>query len=127
MNRTVYTCILNLLIIFHKTFSASNMVVCMLHSQLNSKEQKQAFGHFPQKRKIILSTNIAETSLTIDDVSIVIDTGKVKEKSFDSISGTTSLKTSWISQNSATQRKGRAGRTRPGQLFRLFSRHRHSY
>ena len=50
--------------------------------------------------------------------------GKVKEKSFDSLSGTSSLQTAWISQNSATQRKGRAGRTAPGRVFRLYSRQR---
>ena len=76
------------------------------------------------QRKVILATNIAETSLTINDVCIVIDSGKVKEKSFDSLSGTSSLQTSWISQNSATQRKGRAGRTCPGKVFRLYSRNR---
>lgn len=105
--------------------SIGNLTICMLHSQLSSKEQKQAFRPQGQgQRKVILATNIAETSLTINDVSIVIDCGKVKEKSFDSLSGTSALQTDWISQNSATQRKGRAGRTRPGIVFRLYSRQR---
>lgn len=107
---------------------SANLKICLLHSQLSCKEQKQAFGTCPHsQRKVILATNIAETSLTINDVSIVIDCGKVKEKSFDSLSGTSSLQTDWISQNSATQRKGRAGRTRPGLVVRLYSRQRYEH
>ena len=56
--------------------NVTNMKICMLHSQLNSKEQKQAFVRFRNDRKVVLATNIAETSLTIDDVTIVIDTGE---------------------------------------------------
>ena len=51
-------------------------MVCQLHSQMASKEQRKAFQKFYPKRKVILATNIAETSLTIDDVRIVIDCGK---------------------------------------------------
>ena len=51
--------------------------------------------------------------------------GKVKEKSFDSLAGTTALRSQWISQNSATQRKGRAGRTAPGSVYRLYSKARY--
>ncbi|KFW78898.1 putative ATP-dependent RNA helicase YTHDC2, partial [Manacus vitellinus] len=70
----------------------------------------------------ILSTNIAETSITVNDVVFVIDSGKVKEKSFDALSHVAMLKTAWISKASAIQRKGRAGRCQPGVCFRLFSR-----
>lgn len=70
----------------------------------------------------ILSTNIAETSITVNDVVFVIDSGKVKEKSFDALSCVTMLKMVWISKASAIQRKGRAGRCQPGVCFRLFSR-----
>ncbi|TSL28277.1 putative ATP-dependent RNA helicase YTHDC2 [Bagarius yarrelli] len=73
-------------------------------------------------RKIILSTNIAETSITVNDVVFVIDSGKVKEKAFDSLNHVTMLKMVWISKASALQRKGRAGRCRPGICFHLFSR-----
>ncbi|MEQ2296617.1 3'-5' RNA helicase ythdc2 [Ameca splendens] len=73
---------------------------------------------------IILSTNIAETSITIDDVVFVIDSGKVKEKSFDALSRVSMLKTVWVSKASVLQRKGRAGRCRPGICFHLFSRFR---
>lgn len=61
--------------------------IIMLHSQIPSGEQRNAFCKFAGLRKVILATNIAETSLTIDDVKFVIDCGKVKEKSFDSLSG----------------------------------------
>ncbi|KAL7988858.1 hypothetical protein Chor_007777 [Crotalus horridus] len=70
----------------------------------------------------ILSTNIAETSITVNDVVFVIDSGKMKEKSFDALNCVTMLKMVWISKASAVQRKGRAGRCRPGICFRLFSK-----
>ncbi|XP_040069338.2 3'-5' RNA helicase YTHDC2 isoform X2 [Ixodes scapularis] len=110
----------------HHNFSSQmRYVLCMLHSNVQCSEQRQVFNTMPPGvRKIILSTNIAETSITISDVSFVIDSGKVKEKSFDSLTGTTLLKSVWVSRASALQRKGRAGRTRPGVCFHLFSRQR---
>ncbi|XP_077594067.1 3'-5' RNA helicase YTHDC2 [Stigmatopora nigra] len=94
-----------------------------LHSGMPSSEQKKAMTASPLHiRKIILSTNIAETSITINDVIFVIDSGKVKEKSFDTISRISMLKTVWISKASALQRRGRAGRCQPGICFHLFSR-----
>ena len=100
----------------------SSILVLMLHSQMVSLDQKKVF-HPPPKglTKVILATNIAETSITINDVRYVIDTGKVKEKSYDSLSGATMLKVAWVSQDSAIQRMGRAGRTQSGTCFRLFS------
>ena len=86
---------------------------------MGSGDQKRIFRPAPpDKRKVILSTNIAETSVTIEDVVYCIDSGKVKEKSYDAISNVSMLKMVWISQTSAIQRKGRAGRTRPGSIFR---------
>lgn len=76
-------------------------------------------------RKIILATNIAETSVTIDDVAFVIDSGRAKEKNYDPHLKTSTLQTAWISQASAKQRKGRAGRTKAGVAFCLYSRRRH--
>ncbi|CAB3374299.1 Hypothetical predicted protein [Cloeon dipterum] len=97
--------------------------VFMLHSNINTSEQKQVFRVIPE-RKIILSTNIAETSVTIEDVVYVIDSGKVKEKSLDAGTGICQLKCMWISEACAKQRQGRAGRLQPGQCFRLYSRQR---
>lgn len=97
--------------------------VFTLHSDMQTLDQKRAMKTSPPGvRKIILSTNIAETSITINDVVFVIDSGKVKEKSFDTLSHVSMLKTVWISKASALQRKGRAGRCRPGICFHLFSR-----
>lgn len=75
-------------------------------------------------RKIILSTNIAETSITIDDCVFVIDSGKMKEKRFDANKNMESLETVWISKANALQRKGRAGRVMPGVAVHLFTNHR---
>jgi len=86
---------------------------------MGSQDQKKIFKKItPMSRKIILSTNIAETSLTIDDVTFVVDCGKVKEKSYDALSNSSSLKLSWISKASSEQRRGRAGRTKPGVVYR---------
>ncbi|XP_031779462.1 3'-5' RNA helicase YTHDC2 [Nasonia vitripennis] len=94
----------------------------ILHSNMQTSDQKRVFRPSPQgTRKIILSTNIAETSITIDDVVYVIDSGKVKEKSFDAISGVCMLRSNWISQACAKQRKGRAGRCQKGICYRLYS------
>nr|CAH7744575.1 unnamed protein product [Callosobruchus chinensis] len=99
--------------------------VYFLHSSMNMKTQQDVFKKTYGKRKIILSTNIAETSITIDDVVFVIDTGKAKEKCYDSYNKVSSLQTHWISQACAKQRMGRAGRTRPGMCFRLYSKQRY--
>lgn len=101
--------------------------VFTLHSDMQTSNQKRAMKTSPLGvRKIILSTNIAETSITINDVVFVIDSGKVKEKSYDTLSHVSMLKSVWISKASALQRKGRAGRCRPGVCFHLFSRLRFS-
>lgn len=71
-------------------------------------------------RKCIISTNIAETSVTIDGIRFVVDSGKVKEMSFDPSCKMSRLKEFWISKASAEQRKGRAGRTGPGVCYRLY-------
>ncbi|XP_066459173.1 3'-5' RNA helicase YTHDC2 isoform X2 [Eleutherodactylus coqui] len=97
--------------------------IFMLHSNMQTVDQKRVLKTPPVGiRKIILSTNIAETSITVNDVVFVIDSGKVKEKSYDALNHVTMLKMVWISKASAIQRKGRAGRCQPGVCFRLFSR-----
>lgn len=105
----------------------SRHLILPLHSGIPSKEQRRVLQRPPQGvRKIVLSTNIAETSLTIDDVAFVVDTGRAKEKSYDPHLKTSTLQPTWISQASSKQRKGRAGRVRAGVCFHLFSTKRHA-
>ena len=100
-------------------------MILPLHSGIPSKDQRKCFAHPPNGvRKIILATNIAETSVTIDDVAFVVDTGRMKEKSYDPHLKTSTLQPVWISAASAKQRAGRAGRTKAGVTFRLFSKNR---
>ncbi|PVD20242.1 hypothetical protein C0Q70_20738 [Pomacea canaliculata] len=97
-------------------------IVLPLHSALSVEEQEKVFDYPPEGvRKCIVSTNIAETSVTIDGVRFVVDSGKVKEMSFDPKYKMQRLKEFWISRASAEQRKGRAGRTGPGVCFRLYA------
>lgn len=110
------------LILTDREFRHGSFVVFMLHSNIQTGDQKAAFATPPKgMRKIVLSTNIAETSLTIEDVVYVIDSGKAKEKSFDSLTGVTQLKSTWISKASVNQRRGRAGRCKAGVCYHLFS------
>ncbi|KAK3138415.1 hypothetical protein QOZ80_5AG0368700 [Eleusine coracana subsp. coracana] len=103
----------------------SKFLVMSLHSMIPSSEQKKVFKRPPAGvRKIILSTNIAETSITIDDVVFVIDSGRMKEKSYDPYNNVSTLHSSWISKASAKQREGRAGRCQPGTCYHLYSRFR---
>jgi HrpA-like RNA helicase len=81
-----------------------------LHSSLNDGEQERAFGTTPGKRKVILATNIAESSITIPDVKYVVDFLLTKELHYDPTSKSESLELNWCSKASATQRAGRAGR-----------------
>ncbi|XP_049871355.1 probable ATP-dependent RNA helicase DHX34 [Pectinophora gossypiella] len=99
-----------------------NWIVLPLHSGLSLAEQDKVFDYPPEGvRKCIVSTNIAETSVTIDGIRFVVDSGKVKEMSYDSTTKMQRLKEFWISQASADQRKGRAGRTGPGVCYRIYS------
>ncbi|VDK47196.1 unnamed protein product [Anisakis simplex] len=102
-------------------------IILMLHSTLSTEEQDRVFDVAPPGvRKCILSTNIAETSVTIDQIRFVIDSGKVNLVKFDSKTGMHSLREFWTSQASAEQRKGRAGRTGPGVCYRLYSKEQYS-
>uniref|UniRef100_A0A4W3H8A4 Putative ATP-dependent RNA helicase DHX57 n=1 Tax=Callorhinchus milii TaxID=7868 RepID=A0A4W3H8A4_CALMI len=95
-----------------------------LHSSLSNEEQQAVFNRPPEGvTKIIISTNIAETSVTIDDVVYVIDSGKMKEKRYDPCKGMESLEDSCVSRANAQQRKGRAGRVASGVCFHLFTSH----
>lgn len=87
-----------------------------------SEQQAKIFEEAPkQARKVVLATNIAETSLTINGIKFVIDSGFNKETSFNAKTGMESLMVMPISQAAANQRAGRAGRTQPGKCFRLFT------
>ncbi|KJE94605.1 hypothetical protein CAOG_05226 [Capsaspora owczarzaki ATCC 30864] len=98
-----------------------------LHSTLSMQEQQLVFSPVPAGFiRVILATNIAETSITIDNVEAVIDTGRVREKSHAGFSALGSLTTRWISKASMMQRKGRAGRTRPGICYHMYSSHKAS-
>ncbi|KAM7392677.1 hypothetical protein PAMA_007682 [Pampus argenteus] len=99
--------------------------IVALHSTLSSKDQAAAFTVPPcGVRKIVLSTNIAETGVTIPDVVFVIDTGKTKENKYHESSQMSSLVEMFVSKASALQRQGRAGRVRSGFCFRLYPKYR---
>lgn len=99
--------------------------IVALHSTLSSKDQASAFTVPPAGvRKIVLSTNIAETGVTIPDVVFVIDTGKTKENKYHESSQMSSLVETFVSKASALQRQGRAGRVRNGFCFRLYPKYR---
>lgn len=102
---------------------AGKYVLVPLHSTLTNEEQALVFQKAPKgKRKIVLSTNIAETSVTIDDCVFVIDLGHMKEKRFDPNRNMESLELVWVSRANAMQRKGRAGRVMPGVAIHLYTR-----
>jgi ATP-dependent RNA helicase DHX8/PRP22 len=104
-----------------ETFSDPNAIVLPMHGKLSRVEQSLVFKSYLGKRKIIFCTNIAETSLTIKEVKYVVDSGLAKECRFVPSSGLNVLKVNWISQSSANQRAGRAGRTGAGKCYRLYS------
>uniref|UniRef100_A0A1Y1L8Q9 RNA helicase n=1 Tax=Photinus pyralis TaxID=7054 RepID=A0A1Y1L8Q9_PHOPY len=112
-------------ILFSKLLNVDEFELFLLHGSMNINMQQGVFKTIRHKHKVILSTNVAETSLTISDVVYVIDTGRAKEKSYDSISGTCSLQKIWISKANVKQRAGRAGRTCPGICFHMFSKRRY--
>lgn len=97
----------------------------MLHSSLPAG-QTDVFNPVPDGcRKIILATNIAETSITIPDVQFVVDTGKLREKRYDQVRRITKLQCTWISKSNSKQRAGRAGRVQNGDYYALFSKARY--
>ena len=102
------------------------VLLCPLHGELDLAAQRAAIDPAPAGfRKVVLATNIAETSLTIDGVRVVIDAGLARVPRFDPGSGMTRLDTQRISKASATQRAGRAGRLEPGVCYRLWSQDQH--
>jgi len=100
----------------------SELTICPIYSTLPSDMQARIFEKTPPgTRKVILGTNIAETSLTIDGICFVVDTGFCKQKSYNPRTGLESLLVVPISKAAANQRSGRAGRTQPGKCFRLYT------
>ncbi|KAE9964717.1 hypothetical protein EG328_010265 [Venturia inaequalis] len=100
------------------------LIVTPIYSTLPSEMQAKIFEPTPEgSRKVVLATNIAETSLTIDGIKYVIDTGLAKENVFNPATGTSSLQTTPISRASAEQRAGRAGRVGPGISLRLYTKY----
>jgi ATP-dependent helicase HrpB len=98
------------------------IAVLRLHGRLPFAEQQRAILPCAAgQRKIVLATNVAETSLTIEGIQVVIDSGLERRSSFDLKSGVTRLETKQIAKASATQRAGRAGRLGPGVCYRLWS------
>ncbi|WCJ19148.1 ATP-dependent RNA helicase putative [Euphorbia peplus] len=95
------------------------LVTC--HGSMATAEQKLIFERpSPNVRKIVLATNMAEASITINDIVFVVDCGKAKETTYDALNNTPCLLPSWISQASARQRRGRAGRVQPGECYHLY-------
>ena len=99
------------------------LLICPIYASLPSEQQAKIFEPTPKDaRKVVIGTNIAETSLTIDGICYVIDTGFCKQKTYNPRSGIESLIVTPISQAQAAQRAGRAGRTQPGTCFRLYTK-----
>jgi len=103
---------------------SDRFVALPLHGELPPAEQDAALAHY-EKRRAIVSTNVAETSLTIDGVRVVIDSGQARISRFDPRRGINTLLIEKISRASAEQRAGRAGRTAPGHCVRLWTEREH--
>jgi ATP-dependent helicase HrpB len=106
---------------FLRDTNNTSVFISSLYGNLSKEEQDKAIKAPPQgRRKIVLATNIAQTSLTIDGIKIVIDSGLQNSSMFNSSSGMNKLQSSFISQDAATQRAGRAGRLSEGKCYHLW-------
>lgn len=112
--KSVYTSLKN-------TNFSNKLDIYPLYSRLSKEEQNSVFTPTPKGLvKVVVATNIAETSITIDGITVVIDTGDAKNNYYNQSNYTSSLIENQISQSNANQRAGRAGRTRPGVCYRLY-------
>ncbi|KAL7676737.1 hypothetical protein ACOME3_002986 [Neoechinorhynchus agilis] len=110
----------------HELKKYPNLHLLPLHSMLPNDLQSEVFCPAPEgKRKVIVATNIAESSITIDDVGFVIDTGFSKQEGYDTSIGTRLLQQQWITRSNVIQRLGRAGRCADGLCLHLYSRFHH--
>ncbi|KAJ3517374.1 hypothetical protein NLJ89_g555 [Agrocybe chaxingu] len=117
---------LNDMLIEHSRFGSSEFKIYPLHSTLSSESQSAVFDIPPPGvRKIVIATNIAETGITIPDITCVIDTGKYREMRFDEKRQISRLVETFIARSNAAQRRGRAGRVREGLCFHLFTKVSH--
>ncbi|HEX7617514.1 MAG TPA: ATP-dependent helicase C-terminal domain-containing protein, partial [Verrucomicrobiae bacterium] len=105
---------------------SKGFILLPLHGELEPRAQDAAVARYEQ-RKVVVATNVAETSLTIDGVRLVIDSGLARITRYDANRGINTLLIDKISQANADQRAGRAGRTAPGVCMRLWSRDEHSH
>ncbi|CAG8564264.1 1245_t:CDS:10 [Diversispora eburnea] len=106
----------------------TRFLVFPLHSLISSENQGRVFEIPPKGvRKIVLATNIAETGITISDVTVVIDTGKVNLVRYNKQKRITTLEETFVAKANARQRRGRAGRIREGICFHLFTKWKHDY
>jgi ATP-dependent helicase HrpB len=106
--------------------SADDVSICTLHGDASYESQQSALSpSSPGQRKVILSTSIAETSLTIDGVRVVVDAGLARSTRFDPRRGMSGLVTLPVSKAAADQRRGRAGRQQPGVCYRLWTQEQH--
>lgn len=102
--------------------ASSGVLVTPLYGELDLAAQRRAISPAaPGQRKVVLATSIAQTSLTIEGIRVVIDAGLIRQPRFDPVSGLTRLQTGRVSQAAAEQRAGRAGRLEPGVCYRLWS------
>lgn len=106
-------------------YNSSRFWILPLHSMMQSSEQKRVFDPAPNNiRKVVLATTIAETSITIDDIVYVINSGKIKCTDYDIERNCQTLEEQFTTLSNSRQRRGRAGRVRPGICYHLYTRAR---
>ncbi|KAK7086921.1 hypothetical protein SK128_013296 [Halocaridina rubra] len=116
---------LNTMIQNDRMLGSRNFLVIPLHSMMPTVNQREVFDRPPEGvRKIVLATNIAETSITIDDIVYVIDSGWIKVKNYDREGNVQTLLPEWVALANARQRRGRAGRVQKGICYHLYTRAR---
>ena len=105
----------------NNTMNYKPYIILPLYSSMSQQDQNKIYLNHNDKRMFVISTNVAETSLTIPNIRYVIDSGKVKKRIYKTGLSFSSFQVEWISQASANQRTGRAGRTCEGYCYRLYS------